>query len=125
MKLRTNKKLWLLAVAVWAILMLVFVVAKADNAYVAAGIGAGKNGNAFRCSICWEDQNVTGSILYLRYKNRLYQFSDTGMFSGIELWWGVEVNHFSHWEVGPPFNDTHESSLDSIMAVIEFRSNLQ
>ncbi len=125
MKIRTNKKLWWAVVILWTVAMLVFVSdVFADNAYVAVGIGAGQNGNAFRCSICWDDAGATGSIMYLRYRNRIYRFADGSAFSGCELWVGGDINHFSQWEVGPPNNDTDESSLDSIMAVIELRSNL-
>ena len=124
MKLQTNKKLWTAVVIVWAILMLVFVAAKADNAYVAVGIGAGQNGNAFRCSICWDDADAVGGIFYLRYRNRIYAFADGGWLGGCELWIGGDINHFSQWDAGYGYNDDDESSLDSIMAVIEIRSSL-
>ena len=64
-------------------------------------IGAGKNGNltSQHESTQWEDGGGVGSYFSLRYE------------------WKYAVcqgSHYSQWNVGPPFNDKPESSLDHL-----------
>tara|TARA_R110000851_G_C13000138_1_gene558219 strand:- start:580 stop:870 length:291 start_codon:yes stop_codon:yes gene_type:complete len=63
-------------------------------------IGAGKNGNLLSCSICWHDGG--GVAAYISIRN---QWSN-GLF--------IHLTHFSQYDVGPPFNQRAESTIDHL-----------
>lgn len=69
-------------------------------------IGAGKNGNFTGSSVPWDDGGGVAAYFGLRYYGKL----------------GVcQYSHYSQWEVGPPFNDAVESSLDHIGCALTFK----
>jgi hypothetical protein len=61
-------------------------------------IGAGKNSNILGCSICWEDSGGVGAYLAIRNE------WSNGFF--------IQFTHYSQYDVGKPFNDKSEATLD-------------
>ena len=81
------------------LLALLPMIAMADSSTYFE-IGAGKNGNLTGSSHEWYDNGGTGAYFAFRTE------WDNGFF--------VQYSHYSQYEVGQPFNDKGESSLDHI-----------
>lgn len=60
-------------------------------------LGAGKNQTTFGNSDKWEDGDGTGGYFSFRYETNI----------GVCHW-----VHLSQWDIGPPFNDKQESSVN-------------
>ena len=96
-------------------LILAFVAGFMFGSVVLAGefsvtLGAGWNGNLTGASIPWNDGGGIGGYGQLAYEHEL---SDTS--SLIAHW-----THISQWDVGKPFNDDSESSVDHLGVAIKW-----
>ena len=69
-------------------------------------IGAGANGNFMLDNDSWDNADGVGGYFSLRLE------SDK---------WLCHLTHYSQWDVGPPFNDEYESSLDHIGCAVGLR----
>ena len=83
----------------------------AHDGYFYTGIGFGSNDNWFGCSDCWDDGGGVGSSLFAGYS----------LDFGNGIHGALEWRHYSQIDVGPPFNDDDESSLDTLHITFEKR----
>lgn len=76
-------------------------------------VGAGHNGSFFqeRSDLQWDDGDGVGFYGSLRHEVPVHDRVDLVL----------QYSHYSQWDVGPPFNDRAESSLDHIGAAARFR----
>ncbi len=74
-------------------------------------IGAGWNGNLTESSMPWEDGGGVAGYFQLK---KTYPLSDN-------LYVAYHYLHLSQINVGPPFNDKAESSVDHIGVAIEWK----
>ena len=93
----------------YIILILFSLPAQAD--YWFAEIGIGNNTNLTGCSICWDDGGGMGAILSGGY---VWEHDN-------DVFVKAFIFHDSQWDVGPPWNDDDESSLDFIGLSIQKR----
>ncbi len=105
MKPKTTGLVW------WLVWFCVFVTGLSmvmDTTRAGEGVfielGVGNNTNLTGCSVCWDDGGGTGAHLAVGYTFPIRHNVS------LDLHW----SHFSQWEVGAPFNDKHESSVDHI-----------
>lgn len=72
-------------------------------------VGAGKHGNVWH-DCCWEDSDGVGAYLGVRLEREYGK-----------NWRGVcAYSHYSHYDVGHPFNNKPESSLDAFNCSIGY-----
>lgn len=76
------------------------------------GLSIGDNNNATGASVEWDDG---GAVL----GSRLYAGCTWHITDG--WWWGVNWDHLSQPDVGPPVNNDPESSVDHFGVNIEYR----
>lgn len=74
-------------------------------------IGVGSNTNLTGASIPWDDGNGVGAYLQLEYERPI-----NSSFSLVGHW-----VHLSQWDIGPPFNDDSESSVDYFGVAIKWK----
>jgi hypothetical protein len=67
-------------------------------------VGVGNNTNLSGCSECWNDGGGTGALLGMGYIHHVSP----------EVSLVVHWTHFSQWEIGAPFNNKDESSIDHL-----------
>lgn len=91
------------------LLLTISLPASADYWFI--GIGVGDNSNATGCSVCWEDQDGLGGVLVVGREWTLAP----------ELAVRAHWLHLSQYDVGPPFNDKDESSVDHFGIYLEYR----
>lgn len=75
----------------------------ADTSYLEVGLGG--NRNLTGCSDCWNDGDGTGAYIRLGWEMNLKPNNWKA---------GIHWTHLSQWDVGPPFNNDTESSVDHI-----------
>lgn len=103
----TPREFLILVLALWALL---FWSGEADAGDIVLTLGVGNNTNLSGSSIPWEDGDGTGTFLRLGYEAE---------FDGAAI--GAHWVHLSQYEVGPPWNDDPESSVDHFGVYVEFR----
>lgn len=76
-----------------------------------AEVGGGKNMSFTNNTHEWNDGGGTAFYGALRYERPITERIE---FVG-------QYSHFSQWEVGPPFDNTAESSLDHVGVALRFK----
>jgi hypothetical protein len=94
-----------------ALILAALILSTSASADVFLEIGAGQNNNLTGCSICWDNGGGTGAYFALRYEEQITE-SITGF---------AQYSHYSQYEIGVPFNNKPESSLDHIGVGLRFR----
>ena len=74
-------------------------------------VGAGKNSSRGTEWYGWHDGGGVGFYGSLRHEIPVHERVDLVL----------QYSHYSQWNVGPPFNDTAESSLDHIGGAVRFK----
>jgi len=69
-------------------------------------VGAGNNTNLTGSAVPWDDGGGMGAYLALRYETKRVV---------------CHFSHYSQWDIGAPFNDTDESSLDHLGCAFRFK----
>ncbi len=83
----------------------------AHDQAVYAELGAGKNMSVTNRVHEWEDSGGVGFYGALRYERPINeQFTFVGQYA-----------HYSQWDVGPPWNNLPESSLDHVGVALRFK----
>ena len=90
------------AIILAVILALTTVTAAAGETSIS--LGAGWNGNLTGSSVPWENGSGVGSYLQIAHEE---QVTEHLSFVG-------HYTHLSQWDIGPPFNDERESTVDHI-----------
>lgn len=92
-----------------AIMLCVSNIAHADNYFLQGNtymeVGAGSNNSWFNNEYKWRDNGGVGFYGQIRHEW-------PAIYSRIQH--VIHYTHISQWEVGPPFNNKHESSVDHV-----------
>ena len=77
-----------------------FIDFTATNSKTFIEVGIGTNNSLINPGQDWNDGGGTGAYIGIRR-----EWSNG---------WVIQLSHYSQWEIGPPFNNKEESSLDHI-----------
>jgi hypothetical protein len=72
-------------------------------------VGLGHNTNLTGCTGCWNDGGGVGALLSIGYTHQINNISAS-----------IHWTHLSQLDIGPPFNNEDESSVDFIGVSVRF-----